>query len=139
MADLRERAPLTHSWLLKIRDGEIKAHGDLELTDALRPLLEIIMNTFAPLMVQNQRAYSAAHAAGQRRFNEAAFDRNEALYDGELLVFSIPRGCKNPFRYGCGATCAKPGSSWGVKPKLLWLDIVPGGEVFENRPMGDCL
>ena len=36
-------------------------------------------------MEQNERAYERHKAAGQTRFNEAAFDRNEALYDGELL------------------------------------------------------
>jgi hypothetical protein len=36
-------------------------------------------------MEQNERAYERHKAAGQTRFNEAAFDRNKALYDGELL------------------------------------------------------
>ncbi|MGB8332260.1 MAG: hypothetical protein WCE62_19205 [Polyangiales bacterium] len=36
------------------------------------------------LMEQNQRAYERFEARGQTRFNEGAFDRGEALYDGEL-------------------------------------------------------
>jgi hypothetical protein len=36
-------------------------------------------------MEHNERAYERHKAAGQTRFNEAAFNRGEALYDGELL------------------------------------------------------
>ena len=36
-------------------------------------------------MEQNERAYDRCRATGQTRFNEAAFDRGEALYNGELL------------------------------------------------------
>lgn len=84
--ELRARAPRTHRWLEAIRDG---AHGGSEgatfLSDALEPLLAIVMSTFAPLMVQNERAWRAATERGETLFNEAAFDRGRALYDGELL------------------------------------------------------
>ena len=43
------------------------------------------MTTFAPLMVQNNTAYQRALEAGEETFNEQAFDRGLALYDGELL------------------------------------------------------
>ena len=36
-------------------------------------------------MRQNDAAHNIAIQAGQTTFNEAAFDRGEALYDGELL------------------------------------------------------
>ena len=36
-------------------------------------------------MIQNERAYLAAGAAGGTVFNERAFDRGQALYDGMLL------------------------------------------------------
>lgn len=84
--ELRERAPRLHRWLMGIRDGaHVGGRGGLFLSDALRPLLAIVMRTFAPLMVQNERAWRAAVAQGETLFNEAAFDRGRALYDGELL------------------------------------------------------
>jgi glutathione S-transferase len=84
-ADLmRERAPVTHEWLCRIRDGEHSA-GALELRPALRPLLTIIAATFVPLMRQNAGAYGEARERGEGLFNEKAFDRGRACYDGELL------------------------------------------------------
>jgi len=84
--ELGDIAPRTLRWLLDIRDGgHVKAAGELRLTDALAPLLEAVMNTFAPLMAQNQRAWEKACQDGQTLFNEKAFNRGEALYEGELL------------------------------------------------------
>ena len=54
------------------------------MTEALQPLLDVIAETFVPLMRQNELAYEAALARGETLFNEAAFDRDLALYDGEL-------------------------------------------------------
>ena len=83
---LQQLAPTTFAWLCMIRDGKhLQPQGDLYLNDALGPLLNIIMQTFAPLMQQNHAAYTAALAAGQTVFNQAAFDRGEALYEGQLL------------------------------------------------------
>jgi hypothetical protein len=82
---LRARAPRTHAWLLAVRDGRhVGSRGDLALHDSLRPLLRIVAETFVPLMRQNEAAYDAARAAGETLFNERAFDRGRALYDGEL-------------------------------------------------------
>ena len=36
-------------------------------------------------MAQNENAYERAVAAGETLFNEAAFKRNRALYEGQLL------------------------------------------------------
>ena len=85
-SELQQRAPVTHQWLLDIRDGKHHgSSGELSLSPALLPLLKIIMTTFAPLMVQNERAYQRSVTAGETVFNEAAFDRDLALYNGELL------------------------------------------------------
>lgn len=82
---LRERAPRTHRWLEAIRDGRhVGSHGNLTLSAAAKPLLAIIMETFVPLMLQNERAWRSAALQGEVLFNEAAFDRGRALYDGEL-------------------------------------------------------
>lgn len=85
-ATLQSIAPRTHSWLLGIRDGKwVRAGTRLHLSPALQPLLDIIMKTFVPLMEQNARAYQQFLDAGESIFNEVAFDRGRALYDGELL------------------------------------------------------
>ena len=60
------------------------------MTPALQPLLRMISQTFMPLMMQNEKAYEQARAAGETLFNEAAFKRHRALYDGQLL--------EHPFR-----------------------------------------
>ena len=84
--DMRRRAPTTFRWLCAIRDGAHAAGaGPLALADTLRPLLELVDRTFAPLMAQNEAAYEAARTAGETRFNEWAFDHGRALYDGVLL------------------------------------------------------
>ena len=66
----------------KLEDGHEPAPAHIE---ALGPLLSEIVRIHVPLMEQNERAYERHRAAGQTRFNEAAFDRDEALYDGQLL------------------------------------------------------
>ena len=82
----RERAPVTHEWLCRIRDGEdLGSAGRLQLSHALRPLLGSIAATFVPLMRQNAQAYQAACERGESLFNESAFDCGRACYDGELL------------------------------------------------------
>ena len=84
-AELHDRAPLTHQWLLDIRDGKHRAsRGKLFASEALDPLLRIIMTTFAPLMDQNEKAWRIETQKGQKLFNERAFNRGQALYDGEL-------------------------------------------------------
>ena len=83
---LQEIAPLTFRWLCMIRDRDHAAsHGALSLSEHLGPLLESIAETFIPLMQQNAAAYDAAIKQGQALFNEEAFDRGEALYEGTLL------------------------------------------------------
>lgn len=83
--ELAARAPRTHAWLHGIRTGvHTASRGPVTVGSDLGPLLALLGATFVPLMRQNERAWAAARAAGQTRFNEAAFDRGEALYDGTL-------------------------------------------------------
>jgi hypothetical protein len=83
---LQELSPRTFQWLCMIRDGGHRGSaGHVAATELLRPLLQCIAETFIPLMQQNETAYEDALAAGQRVFNEAAFNRGEALYDGILM------------------------------------------------------
>lgn len=86
IALLQELAPRTYGWLCAIRDGQHASEpGELALGPALQPLLSSICRTFVPLMKQNENAYQQALARGETLFNEVAFNRHRALYDGELL------------------------------------------------------
>ena len=83
---IAEVAPTTHAWLQRITRGEHRAdRGDLYLSEHLTDLLAIISETFIPLMRQNEKAYEAFREQGQSRFNQSAWDRGEALYEGEVL------------------------------------------------------
>ena len=83
---LQELAPGLYAWLCIIRDGGHKdSCGDLYLSNKLQPLLQCIATSFIPLMQQNEAAYQQQVTAGQTLFNEAAFDKGEALYDGKLM------------------------------------------------------
>lgn len=92
---LKEIAPLTYGWLCAIRDGQhvLETTVDSEMAirpkvvSALKPLLDIIMQTYSSLMVQNSSAYDVYKRGGQAVFNEKAFDQQKALYDGELLGY----------------------------------------------------
>lgn len=83
---LQKLAPRTYRWLCAIRDGEhTGSEGELAPDPVLQPLVGIISETFLPLMAQNERAFREATERGETVFNEAAFRRGRALYDGELL------------------------------------------------------
>ncbi len=83
---LQALAPTTFDWLCAIRDGDhLDSDGPLYLSEKLKPLLHIIGETFIPLMRQNAAAYERAAGQGESLFNEAAFDKGRALYDGELM------------------------------------------------------
>lgn len=83
---LQELAPETYRWLCAIRDGEHRgSRGQLQLSGSLDDLVKCIGDTFIPLMQQNAAAWEGYRANGQSCFNETAFDRGEALYDGELM------------------------------------------------------
>jgi glutathione S-transferase len=85
-AALAARAPRVDAWLRAIAaDSHADSAGALSLPDDLRALLRAIGRTFVPLMVQNEQAYLHARAGGETLFNERAFDRGRALYDGTLL------------------------------------------------------
>ena len=83
---LQELAPRTFSWLGAIRDG---AHqdscGKLQLGEPLSALINIIGDTFLPLMRLNAAAYKESLQNGNTVFNEAAFNSGKALYSGELM------------------------------------------------------
>jgi len=87
-------APQTFAWVQRVERGNVRSRmgqesaavqAGLVVSPRLRHLLEEISRTFVPLMQQNEAAYEHHLARGCTRFNEAAFDRNEALYDGHIV------------------------------------------------------
>jgi len=83
---MRER-PTLHRWLTALHGSDpapIAGDGVLRIDSSLRPLLDEIARVHVPLMRQNAEAHARFKAAGVWRFNESAFDRGEALYDGAL-------------------------------------------------------
>jgi glutathione S-transferase len=87
-ARVQRDAPATDAWLRRLATGDFGASADrgaVALDADIEPLLAWVDRTFVPLMRQNQQAYARHQAAGDTLFNESAFDRDRALYDGELL------------------------------------------------------
>lgn len=84
---MRDAAPAMYAWLQRLHRGETLASNparELRVDEALRPLLDEIVRVFVPLMRQNHLAYESAKERGEKMFNEPAFDRQRALYDGEI-------------------------------------------------------
>ncbi len=131
IADLRQRAPVTYQWLLSIRDGGMQRCGDVKLTAALQPLLDIIMKTFAPLMVQNANAYQSALDSDQNLFNEAAFDRNLALYDGTLLGHPF-RSVVKTFQVRVWRDLCRLWRELGPDEQKELREILPNSQLFAN-------
>jgi hypothetical protein len=135
---LQELAPRTWRWLCAIRDGEHRAaSGALALTPALQPLLAVISETFVPLMSQNEAAYDAARERGETLFNEAAFVRSRALYDGKLLGYPF-RAVAKTFQVRVWRELQ---SSWrGLEEgdrDTLERDLLPGaGSFFAAKSEG---
>ena len=85
---IEELAPTTFNWIRRIERAEHMAGlGVVALEDSLAGLIDVIAETYIPLMQQNEQAYKDYEAKGQTEFNETAFDRNQALYDGVLMDF----------------------------------------------------
>jgi len=85
--DMKQRAPITYQWLVNIKNGQHvsgDANGELEITDALLPLLDTMMNTFVPLMKQNETAYLMHKEQGETLFNEPALRKRKSIYQGVL-------------------------------------------------------
>lgn len=79
---LRERSPRLRAWLGDIAAGRhAGSQGPLSLHDDLRPPLSWVETCFVPLMKANAAAHARHSAQGQQRWNEAAFNHDEALFD----------------------------------------------------------
>jgi glutathione S-transferase len=132
---LQEIAPRTWRWLCAIQGGEHHAvTGELVLSAALQPLLAVISETFIPLMRQNEAAYEVERARGETLFNEAAFARGRALYDGQLLGYPFRAVAKTfQVRVWREVQASWRGLEAGVRDALE-RDLLPGaGAAFAAR------
>lgn len=84
-AIIEKRAIHVFNWLQQLRQGSFpKGDGKLVLSQRLTALLNEISRIHIPLMQQNLAAYIGWKATGADLFNEAAFDKHQALYNGTL-------------------------------------------------------
>lgn len=84
---IRKDAPRTYAWINHIQFAQFNGPDNaepLQLTETLKPLLAEICRTYVTLMNQNLKAYQREKQQGQKLFNEAAFNRNQAIYSGEI-------------------------------------------------------
>ena len=84
---IKSTAPKTYEWLSKIQQGNFSASDHektLKLNDSITPLLAEINRVYIPLMKQNEKAYESFVKQGITEFNEAAFNKNSAIYSGAI-------------------------------------------------------
>ena len=85
---IAREAPASAAWIERLLVGDFAGDdpdGRLALDAEVAPLLAWACASFVPLMRQNEAAFERHRAAGETRWNEAAFDAGRALYDGSLL------------------------------------------------------
>lgn len=134
---LRERSPSLREWLGRIERGEhAGSRGELRLHDDLQALFAWIATCFVPLMKANAQAYRHQLAEGRKRWNEAAFDRDEALY--ELPWRGAPaRTVVKTFQYRiwrdlCSKARALPPGAFAAQPFIKAL--VPAVDDLLDHP-----
>jgi glutathione S-transferase len=128
---MQRRTPSTFRWLCAIRDGaHVGSRGALTLSTRLRGLLDAIARTFVPLMIQNDAAHTAARAAGETLFNEPAFNRGRALYDGTLLGLPF-RAVVKTFQVRVWHELRSAWSALDERARVPLLRVLPPGAPFQ--------
>ena len=131
---LAAMAPRVHEWLQGIHRGEhAGSDGATCLSPDLAPLLQLIGETFVPLMVQNSMAYEEARQRGETLFNEAAFDAGRALYDGQLLGFPF-RAVVKTFQVRVWRDLCSQWQALGDADRARMLPLLPDSVV---QALGD--
>ncbi|MCH2159996.1 MAG: glutathione S-transferase C-terminal domain-containing protein [Oleiphilaceae bacterium] len=91
---IKQIAPNLFAWLKRIDEGQFMetsnyVNENLIFNEKLSTLMNILMGTYAALMVQNERAHNDAVANGKHRFNEQGFDLGENIYTGKLRGYAF--------------------------------------------------
>jgi hypothetical protein len=129
---LRASAPRLHAWLIAIRDGEhLGREGHLYLSEYAKPLLSIVMRSFVELMAQNEVAWRLARKRAETCFNEAAFDRGAALYDGVLLGHPF-RSVAKSFQVRVWREICESWSRLPETERVGLRGVLPGYQRFEQ-------
>ena len=129
-----QRAPRLEAWLQRLHDGtqDLPPRGTLVLGDSIKPLLAEIFRTHVPLMRQNHSAWRRFKAGGNTRFNEAAFDRNEALYDGILDGHRF-RSVARSFQARVWLDCLSRWNALGVAERQTVARLLPGNHGLDDE------
>jgi Glutathione S-transferase, C-terminal domain len=82
---IKQKSPVLYKWLVQIRQKDFSCcdtSKKLELDESQKPLFSEICRTYVPLMKQNLEAYENYKDLGETVFNEVAFNKNTAIYEG---------------------------------------------------------
>lgn len=132
--DLRERTPRLHRWLQGLHSGTpAVADAPLQVDGALQPLLTEIARIHLPLMQQNAAAHLRLKSAGQRRFNERAFNAGEALYDG-LLDGQPYRTVAKSFQARSWRDCCARWAALPLSAQASFLALAPQADFSPAAP-----
>ena len=86
---IQSRSPYFYNWLVSLQQHEFPTStqpiSSTRNMEHLKPLLKTICGTFIPLMHHNLKAWRSYTSNGETVFNEAAFWKNRALFDGVIL------------------------------------------------------
>jgi hypothetical protein len=82
-------------------------------------------------MVQNEAAYLAARAAGETLFNEPAFDRDRALYDGTLLGLPF-RAVVKTFQVRVWRELRSAWAGLDERARMSLRRVLPPGDPFSG-------
>lgn len=132
--DLQARCPRLYQWLTNLHHGTPSpvGTGSLQVDAALQPLLAEIARSHLPLMQQNAVAHQRCKSAGQRGFNEVAFNRGEALYDGTLDGQPF-RSVAKSFQVRSWHDCQ---ARWATLPDEVrgrLTELMPNTEAFQHK------
>ena len=84
---IKTKAPRTYQWLNELAQLDFSSHqpaATAQWFDDLQPLLDEIERCYVPLMNDNAEAVERYEAQGISCFNEKAFDKNTAIFGGEI-------------------------------------------------------
>lgn len=128
---MQARCPRLHQWLLALHSGTPRAEGvgALHIDKALMPLLAEIARIHLPLMQQNAAAHSRLKQQGQRRFNERAFNADEALYEGRLDGAPY-RSVAKSFQARSWRDCQARWTALPLAAQLQLATLMPSAESF---------
>ncbi len=123
---IQKQAPKTYKWLQAIQQGKFTyaKKPELKIDDSVKTLLAEIKRTYIPLMQQNAQAYEQHYQQGQRLFNEKAFDKHTALYEGKLDGITFKSVAKS-FQVSSWQTLLKRWNSLNEAEQARINNIIP--------------